>query len=368
MNMESKPSVLIVDDDEVCREEIYRLLGTSFQFYEAATGSEALQTLTTQQVDCVLLDYRLPDSDGVNLLLDFAELDVSVVMMTAEGSEQIAVEAMKRGAHDYLVKSTFTENTLKIAIENAIKHAALARKVSEQQEELELFASATSHDLKSPLRTIGVYAGIIKQDIDESNFEQVAEHCQRITKSVGTMYRLIDGLLEYSLSGRNQRPFVNVDMNELTNEVVTTLEAAVSFSQAKIEFQKLPVVQGDRNALFQLMQNLISNAIKYRREEEAPHVVISASKTRNHWQFSVADNGIGIEAKYHDNIFKPLKRLHSNASIEGNGLGLAMCMRVAKQHAGKLWVDPQPSEGSTFHFTLPTDQAQSLRPSQGIAA
>ena len=115
----------------------------------------------------------------------------------------------------------------------------------------------------------------------------------------------------------------------------------------------LPMVMGDETQLSQLFQNLIDNAIKFRRAEETPRVHISAQRKGNDWEFSVQDNGIGIDPQYFDRIFIIFQRLHSREAYEGTGIGLAVCMRIVERHGGRIWVESEPGRGSLFHFTLP---------------
>lgn len=352
--MEDKPHiVLVVDDDAVCREDIHRQIEDAYTLIDAVTGREALEMAESNPVHCVLLDYRLPDLDGLLVLPNLAETGVPVVMMTAEGSEQIAVEAMRQGAYDYLVKNTFTKDSLRTAIARAIEHATLERKVCEQQRELEMFATTASHDLRAPLRTIGGFVRSIKKDIESSNTERLLEHCQRVSDAVDRMNRLIDGLLEYARLGRGDRPFAMVALNEVAQEVVSSLESTISDLAAQVEIEDLPEVQGDRLALYQLLQNLVANGLKFHNNRGTPSVRVCASRFDDSWRISVGDNGIGIDPQHADQIFQPFRRLHNQKEYEGCGLGLATCKRIIDQHGGRIWVESRIDQGTTFHFTIP---------------
>ncbi len=354
MKTNSSYTVLVVDDDDVYREDTRRLLGEgSYTLIEAATGRDALNKLGSHQVHCVLLDYRLPDLDGLKLLPKLVELQVPVVMMTAEGNELVAVEAMKQGAYDYLVKNTLTEDALRTSIKKAIDHANLEKKVREQQQELELFASMVSHDLKSPLQSIMACITFIKEDIETSNTEQLLKDCQRARRGVEHMHQLIDGLLEYTQSERSSQAFETVSLNAVAAQVVSALEATVTDLAAQITVENLPEVNGDRIALYQLLQNLVTNGLKFHNGSTTPCVRIAASRISDDWQISVEDNGIGINAKHCDKIFEPFKRLHSKDQYDGCGLGLAMCKRVVDQHGGRIWLESEVGKGTTFYFTIP---------------
>ncbi len=356
-------TVLVVDDDQVCRETIERLLGGCYALIEAATGPQALEAVASQDIDCVLLDYRLPQLDGLAVLPQLIESGVPVVMMTGEGNEQIAVEAIKQGAYDYLVKSTLTAVLVRTAIQKAIEHTALEDKVREQQEELAVFASVAAHDLRAPLRTIGAYIRFIQEDIQAADTEQVLGHCRKSLGGLKRMNELIEGMLEYTVSGRSDRAFEELDLTTVAGEVVAALESQVIHADARVDIGELPVVRGDRTALYQLLQNLVANALKFHDGKSAPCVRIDASREHDCWQVSVTDNGIGIEPRFRKTVFQSFKRLHGVDAYDGSGLGLATCKRIVDQHGGRIWLKSEPGEGSTFYFTIPIDPQAAASPS-----
>ena len=345
--------VLVVEDDGVYREDIHRLIDDAYTLIDAATGREALEQAVSNPVHCVLLDYRLPDLDGLKVLPKLVKTGAPVVMMTAKGSEQIAVEAMKQGAYDYLVKNTFTKNVLETAIAKAIEHASLEKKVRDQQHELEMFASIASHDLRAPLRNIGSLVSFIKTDIKASKTGNLLEYCDNALNGVSRMRLLIDGLLEYAQLGRCDRSFNKVDMNQLAEEVASSMQSTIADLAARVDFKDLPVVTGDRLGLYQLLQNLVANGLKFHNGQGTPRVEISASRVDDNWRISVEDNGIGIDSTHTHDIFEPFKRLHGQNEYEGCGLGLATCKRIVDQHGGRIWVESQINQGAIFHFTIP---------------
>ncbi len=346
--------VLIVEDDEVHREDVHRLIGDAFTVIDAATGREALGRVGSQEVHCVLLDYQLPDFDGLQVLPKLVEAQIPVVMMTAQGNERTAVRALKQGACDYLVKNALTDVSLKGAIEKAINHALLERKVREQQQDLEMFASIASHDLRAPLRTIKALVSFIKEDTIASRTDKVLDYCQRSINAANRMNQLIDRLLEYARVGRNHQSFEKVGLKEVTTEVVSSLESMIKDLAAEVEIGDLPEVFGDPIALGQLIQNLVANGLKFQSGHTPPRVRIAAKQLTDGWEISVEDNGIGIDPQYIETIFEPFKRLHRHSEYEGSGLGLATCKKIVGQHRGQIRVESQPGTGATFLFTLPT--------------
>lgn len=345
--------VLVVDDDEVYREDIHRLIDDVFEVIDATTGHEAIDRIGSHEVHCVLLDYRLPDLDGLQVLPKLVEAQIPVVMMTAQGNEQVAVNALKQGAYDYIVKNTLTEDSLRSAIEKAINHAVLERKVREQQKDLEMFASIASHDLRAPLRNITSLVTFIKEDMEASRTEKVLDYCQRSLNAANRMNQLIERLLEYARIGRSNRSFEKVDLNRVATEVASSLESTVKDLTAEVEVGNLPEVLGDNIALSQLIQNLVANGLKFHNGHATPRVRISAKQIADGWEISVEDNGIGIDPKHVDTIFQPFRRLHGQSEYEGSGLGLATCKKVVDQHRGQIRVESEPGKGTTFFFTLP---------------
>lgn len=167
------------------------------------------------------------------------------------------------------------------------------------------------------------------------------------------MQRLINDLLSYSRVGRRGDAFQPLDANELVRLALANLQRAVEESHARIDSDALPRITGDRTLLLQLFQNLIGNAIKFRRDEP-PAIRISAhAADGNFWHFTVADNGIGIEADYTERVFLIFQRLHERDKYPGTGIGLAVARKVVEFHGGRIWLESTPNSGSRFHFTLP---------------
>ncbi|MDA0205482.1 MAG: ATP-binding protein [Acidobacteria bacterium] len=166
------------------------------------------------------------------------------------------------------------------------------------------------------------------------------------------MSQLIDALLDYAWTGRDNVPLETVDLNQVAAEVAVDLRSVVESSRACLDIGVLPEITGDPVALRQLLQNLIANALKFRGEAD-PVVSVVCGEKPDAWVLSVTDNGIGIAAEHVRNIFQPFQRLHSRNDFDGSGLGLATCQRIVTQHGGKIWVESQPGSGSTFRFTCP---------------
>ena len=217
--------------------------------------------------------------------------------------------------------------------------------------ELQRFAFVASHDLQTPLRSIGSFIGLLQSTYGESLDAVANDWLGRSQQSAKQLQTVIHDLLEYSQLETNARPFSPVPMAEVLQHTKTLLDAVITESKAELTYGELPMVEGDRSQLVQLMLNLLGNAIKY-RGTEPPRVHVSAEPEGLGWRFAVKDNGIGIAPKHQQQIFEIFKRLHAAKEYSGTGIGLAVCRRVVTRHGGRIWVESEPGHGSTFSFTL----------------
>lgn len=220
--------------------------------------------------------------------------------------------------------------------------------------ELKQFAYIASHDLQTPLRGITGFAQLLADEHGEKLDGESREWLDYIVDGSTRMKDLIDGLLSYSRVESQAKPFQPTDMNEVFADAVALSNGDILASDAIVECDELPTIQGDRAQLNQLLQNLIGNAIKY-KSDRRPEVFVSARKSDGDWLFSVQDNGIGIEQKYHDRVFEIFRRLHTDDEYPGTGIGLAICQNVVKRHRGTIRFESTPGEGTTFYFTIPAE-------------
>ena len=183
--------------------------------------------------------------------------------------------------------------------------------------------------------------------------EDAKRYVARIVQGTNHMDQLLNDLLAYArLGGKNTTKFKPTDCNQVLNQALGNLEKELEESQAVINYNSLPKVIADRTQLVTLFQNLISNALKYRRDEQ-PQVNISVKQTATELLFEIHDNGIGIEPEYFAEIFEIFKRLHSSEDYPGSGIGLAICKKIIECHGGRIWLDSVPNVGTSFYFTLP---------------
>ncbi len=220
-------------------------------------------------------------------------------------------------------------------------------------QELEDFAYVASHDLKAPLRHLSLSANFLIRNYAGQLDEKAQELLGIIRKSSERMFEMIDSLLAYSSVGRKDVPMTSVALNEVLEDVLDNLSEVIEASGAKISAGPLPEIQGNRNLMIQLFQNLIENGMKYRKTDTAPVIKIGSGSSGRYHLIAVTDNGIGIDPQYKDKIFKIFQRLHSESEYHGTGIGLAICQRIAEFHGGSIELDTQYSEGSRFVIKLP---------------
>ncbi len=267
-----------------------------------------------------------------------AELEIRVQQRTtelAEANQTLRAEIAERQR---------AEEKLKLAVEE----------LERSNEDLRQFAYAASHDLQEPLRAVSGFVQLLQKRYQGRLDAHADEYIAFAVGGADRMQRLIEGLLSFSNVGTRGKPFQPVDANRVLDEAIANLEAAIHETAAVITRDSLPVVNADRTQLMQLLQNLIGNAIKFRREEP-PRVHVAARRSDGDWLFSVRDNGIGIEPKHADRVFILFRRLHDSQAYPGTGVGLTICKRIVERHGGRIWVESEPGRGSTFSFTLPAD-------------
>jgi light-regulated signal transduction histidine kinase (bacteriophytochrome) len=172
------------------------------------------------------------------------------------------------------------------------------------------------------------------------------------------MQNLISDLLIFSRVGTRGKPFKNTDMSVVLEGVIATFRQLIKETNVTLTYNPLPMIFADESQMIQLLQNLISNAIKFHKEEESPVVHISAKLQKNQWIFSVRDNGIGINSQYFDRIFIIFQRLHKKDEFDGTGIGLAICKKIIEHHKGKIWVESEVGKGSTFYFSIPKTEVR----------
>ncbi|MGZ7068017.1 MAG: sensor histidine kinase, partial [Methanobacterium sp.] len=222
-------------------------------------------------------------------------------------------------------------------------------------EELERFAYVASHDLQEPLRTIASFTQLLERRYKGHLDEDADEFMDYIVEAAIRMKKQIEGLLEFSRVATKGNEFQKVNMDEVLERTINSLNSLICECNADITYDDLPRVMGDPGQLQRVFQNLISNALKFRKYEEPLKIHISANNSEDgkEYVFSIQDNGIGMEAQYFERIFTIFQRLHTIGEYNGTGIGLSIVKRIIERHGGRVWVESKFGKGSTFFFTLP---------------
>lgn len=380
-------TILIVDDNEHDQLLNQRALrDTDCQVRLAPTMAAGLALAVETAFDVILLDYNLPDGNGLDFMARLKASNAGrmppIIMLTGSGNEAVAVEAIKAGAYDYLIKSVegLHRKLLPLTVQRVTREHALqlAKQEAERQlqltaaalsqsnealrrsnEELQHFAHVAAHDLQAPLNAIAGCTELLREECAGTLSEQGKMWMGHVLDNTHRMQTLIQDLLAYARLDCQARPLEPADLNKVFDEVRGILAKPINQANAEVWCDELPVLRVDRQQMYQLLTNLIENGIKYNRET-VPRIRVSATQAAQEWRFAVADNGIGIDPQHHGQIFEIFRRLHSSSAYPGSGIGLAICQRIVARHGGRIWVESGEGQGSTFYFTVPADGAMAV--------
>lgn len=399
---------LIVDDESgFCHAIAAYLEDMGLTASRAYDGRRGLELFRAERPDIVLLDLRMPEVDGLEVLQTVVaeSPETPVVIVSGTGVIGDAVEALRLGAWDYILKPIQDMKVLEHAVEKVLERARLLRENRRYQEhleqqvqertrglasakqalekaaaererlivelearnaELQRFVYTVSHDLRSPLITISGFADVLAQDAARGNREALHDDLTHIRTAAAKMHRLLDDLLELARVGRVVNPPEAVALGELAQEAVALVAGRLSARGVAVQIAPdLPTVRGDRPRLLEVFQNLVDNAAKFMGDQQNPRIEIGMRKGKGVPVVFVRDNGCGIEARYHDTVFGLFNRL--DTSQDGSGVGLTITKRIIESHGGRIWVESEGAgQGSTFCFSLaaPPDDAKpsSARP------
>ena len=260
-----------------------------------------------------------------------------------------------------LLERPVRPDTVRLAARSALRARMRQYEVRSRQEallqanaDLEQFAHSASHDLREPLRSIGVASDLLAREYPHQTGERASELLHLIRGSVTRMDGLLTDLLAYAhASSITEEELPPVPAHRAVDAALKNLTAAIRESGANITVGQLPAIRVRESHLAQVFQNLLGNALKYRCDDRVPAIELLARRADGYWNFTVADNGIGIPAAYHETIFGLFKRLHGYDEYAGTGMGLAICKRIVERYRGRIWVDSVPGQGSRFSFSLP---------------
>ncbi len=362
-----KIQILLVEDNFADARLLQEFLSKpeKFEIVHVELLTEAINYLSQRSFDVILLDLSLPDGHGLKTLAKVVDVTektnkVPIIVLTGLDDEETAVEALRQGAQDYLVKGEIHRSWLWRALQYAIERQQVLEKLRNLNEqlmqtnqELEQFACIVSHDLQQPLQRIVGFAQILAKKYKGSWDDKADLYVNYIADTSILMGRLIKDLLAYSRVGKSSQSNIPIDCNQVLSVVLTNLEMAIKNSAAIVSSQSLPIILADMTELTQLFQNLIDNAIKYCPQTQPPRIQITVKRKEREWVFAIKDNGIGIEPEYFQSIFEIFFSLNTEQQQSGTGIGLAICKKIITRLGGCIWVDSLPGLGSTFYFTLP---------------
>jgi len=360
--------ILHVEDDAADSELVGSLLiqaGIHCELVRVETKAEFEALLGSGAFQIILSDHTLPGFDG-NAALGLArslQPELPFLFVSGTIGEDRAVESLKEGATDFVLKDRLQR--LAPAIRRALAEVearAVRRRFEAERErlledlevknaELERFAYALSHDLTSPLITIRGFADQVRTAVGQGDRERALTDLERIAKASAHMQRLLSELLELSRIGRIVKPPQTLSLRQLAEQAVALAHGRLDGMAVELA-PDLPEVRGDPPRLLQALQNLLENAGQFRGEQKQPRVEIAMRQDGSGRAFYVRDNGIGIEPRHHERVFRLFHKLDPRSP--GSGIGLALARRIVEAHGGRLWVESQGlGTGASFCFTLP---------------
>jgi PAS domain S-box-containing protein len=347
--LESAPDSVVIVDASGAIQIVNRQTEVLFGYERADLLGKPVEMLLPERFQTRHMDHRSsyraqphtrPMGSGLELFglrQDGSEFPVEISLSPIESSS------------GPLVISIIRDITPRKQAEEQLK--ATASDLARSNAELEQFAYVASHDLQEPLRMVASYTQLLARRYGGRLDQDADEFIGFAVDGARRMQDLINDLLTYSRVGTRALQVETVDTQQLVSEVVGDLAASIADAGATVDFERLPVVRGDSVQLRQLFQNLIANAVKF-RGQRTPEVRVTAARRDGAWVFGVHDNGIGIEPQYLERIFALFQRLHTRAEYPGTGIGLSICRKIVERHNGRMWVESEPGQGTTFWFML----------------
>jgi PAS domain S-box-containing protein len=379
MPQDNRPRILLADDNTDMREYLARLLRECWTVDVVGDGQSALELARNNPPDLVLADVLMPGLGGFELLRELRTNPdtsaVPVILLSARAGEEATVEGLQAGADDYLVKP-FTARELLARVHSNLELAKLRRKtereirqLNEQLEsrvnertselrelvrEMETFAYTVAHDLRAPLRSMHRFCHLLLDEYASRLDDSGKDYARRIADAASRMDTLIRDLLAYSRVARSQLSLQEVDLKPLISDILLEMTCEIEERTAQIEIaQPLSKIVGDPVLVSQAIRNLLANAIKFSRPDTPPIVRIYSENRGGNVRLWIQDNGIGIDTKYRDRLFRIFERLAPADQFAGTGIGLAIVRRAAERMGGNVGFEPADPHGARFWLEFP---------------
>jgi len=289
----------------------------------------------------------------------FAETQRAILNILDDfAAEQHRLQSTERAVMNILEDFDDEKNKVERANQELLREIAdrthAEEELARSNAELEQFAYVASHDLQEPLRMVSTYVQLFEKRfkgvVDD---EKADKYIAYAVEGAKRMQALIGGLLAYSRVGVGDHVTSRIGLDDVLDVALLNLSEVLFDTGALVTRDPLPTIVGDPTQFTQVFQNLIANANKFQRPDVKPEIHISATRQGDHWVLSVKDNGIGIEAEFFERIFVIFQRLHTRTEFAGTGIGLSICKKVVERHGGRIWIESQPGEGTSFCFALP---------------
>jgi two-component system sensor histidine kinase/response regulator len=327
-----------------------------YKIYAATSGESALSFLQNIHPDLIMLDMKMEGIDGLTLCKKLKSntetSDIPIIFVTAETSSEVIKKGFEVGCCDYVTKPFIKEEYI-ARVKTHLEISKQAHELKAANNELKMFCSAVSHDLKSPLNVVNMLIDTLKSELGENQTDEVLQITDMISQKSTQLIVMIERLLEFSKMC-NIQPFIkSVSVENIIKSVFEELKSLESDRNIKLECADLPNINCDEVLAEILIKNIMTNAFKFTRQRSEAKIIVTSERLQNYVVISVKDNGAGFDMAYSDKLFKVFQRLHTDEEYEGSGVGLALVDRIMKRHGGRVEAVSEVNKGTEIRLYFP---------------